>query len=93
MSTIFLSAVSGAIGASVAGPLGGMVGHTFGSMIGSFIDSNFSAKSYIVNKGSRSYDLIAQTSNYGKIIPIIYGKCRIAGNVIWSLTYTRASTY
>ena len=85
MSTIFFNTIGGTIGASVAGPLGGMIGHAFGSMIGSFIDNGFSAKSYTMNRGSRLYDLIVQTSNYGKIIPIIYGKCRVAGNVIWSL--------
>lgn len=85
MASIVLSAVGGAMGVSVAGPLGGMVGYTLGSMIGGAIDDSFSPKSYNVNRGSRLYDLIVQTSNYGKVIPIIYGKCRVAGNVIWSL--------
>ena len=85
MASIVLSAVGGAMGASLAAPLGGMVGYTLGSMIGGAIDDSFSPKSYNLNRGSRLYDLIIQTSNYGKVIPIIYGKCRVAGNVIWSL--------
>lgn len=85
MASIVLSTVGGAMGAAIGEPFGGMVGYTIGSMIGGAVDASLFPKSYNVNVGPRLYDLIVQTSNYGKIIPIIYGKCRVAGNVIWSL--------
>ncbi len=85
MASIVLSTVGGAMGAAIGGPFGGMVGYTIGSMIGGAVDASLFPKSYNVNAGPRLYDLIVQTSNYGKIIPVIYGKCRVAGNVIWSL--------
>ena len=35
-------------------------------------------------EGPRLSDLRIQTSNYGKVIPEVYGQGRLAGNVIWA---------
>ncbi len=35
-------------------------------------------------EGHRLSDLQVQYSSYGKVIPLIYGTVRLAGNVIWS---------
>jgi hypothetical protein len=85
MASILLSTIGGATGASVAGPIGGMLGYMAGNTLGNAIDASFNNRSFTHTTGSRLSELIVQTSAYGKTIPMVYGQCRIAGNVIWSL--------
>ncbi|AIF81409.1 hypothetical protein I862_04245 [endosymbiont of Acanthamoeba sp. UWC8] len=68
----FLSGVAGLAGAY----LGGMVDR---SLFGGGKNHN------IHQEGSRMAELMVQVSVYGKVIPIVYGSGRIAGNIIWSL--------
>ncbi len=43
-------------------------------------------------EGARLADLSVQSSTYGKMIPIVYGNVRIAGNVIWSRPIKEVAT-
>lgn len=74
MATLILSAV----GSYVAGPLG----QAIGSLAGSYIDHAILGGSS--NDGPRLKDLSVQASTYGEVVPRIYGRVRVAGNVIWS---------
>lgn len=74
MATIILSAVGTAIG----GPLGG----TIGTLIGSRIDQEIFGGGD--REGPRLTDLAVQTSQYGALVPRIYGHMRVAGTVIWA---------
>lgn len=68
------------IGAAVGGMLGGPTGAQIGWLLGSYVSSNNAADMPQATIG----DLRVQTSAYGKTIPIVFGKQRIAGNIIWA---------
>lgn len=86
MASIIFSTIGGAVGASAMGPIGGVIGQMAGAMIGGAIDASFGSPRRIhYQSGSRLSDLLVQGSSYGRVIPVLYGSCRIAGNVIWSL--------
>lgn len=71
-------AISGA-GAAIGGWLGGPYGAALGWMLGSYL----SADPDDIKQGQIG-DLRIQTSQYGTNIPIVFGKQRVAGNVIWA---------
>lgn len=71
--------VLGAVGGMVAGPIGAMVG----GAIGSVVDRHVFAPS-LRREGPRLQDLAVQSSAYGAALPLVYGRTRVAGNVIWS---------
>ncbi len=86
MTTLILSSAGKIVGSALGGPIGGAFGSYFGASIGSYFDR----KLFDLNKtqkisGYRLDDLAIQVSTYGKTIPIVYGKMRIAGNIIWSM--------
>ncbi len=74
MATLILSAV----GNYVAGPLG----QAIGAFVGSSIDHAILGGSS--NDGPRLKDLSVQAATYGEVVPRVYGRVRVAGNVIWS---------
>ncbi|MEM1133887.1 MAG: phage tail protein [Pseudomonadota bacterium] len=73
MATLVLSAV----GQLVGGPVGSAVG----ALLGNRVDNMLFGGS---QKGPRLADLSVQTSQYGAIVPRIYGQKRVAGTVIWA---------
>jgi hypothetical protein len=75
MASLVLGVAGSFIG-SFAGPLGASIGWSIGSMIGNLIDPK-------KIEGPRLTDLKLQASQYGQMIPIVYGTARMSGNVIW----------
>lgn len=75
MATIVLGAVGGLIG--------GTVGQFIGQSIGSVVDGMIFAPS-VKREGPRLRDLSVQSSAYGEAVPLVFGRTRIAGNIIWS---------
>lgn len=73
MATLVLSAVGTVIG----GPLGGAIG----ALLGNQIDNAVLGET---REGPRLTDLAVQTSQYGTVIPRIYGRMRVAGTVVWA---------
>lgn len=71
--------VLGAVGGAIAGPIGAVIG----SAIGSVVDDRIFG-STIRREGPRLQDLSVQGSGYGMAVPLLYGRTRVAGNVIWS---------
>lgn len=70
------------------GTIGAVIGSFFGMpqlgwMIGASLGAAMDAPT-IRNEGPRLDDLKVQTSTWGKMIAIVYGSMRVAGNVIWS---------
>ncbi len=85
MSTLILSSAAAGIGNALLGPVGGFIGSQIGAYAGTQIDNNIlNLGNSQISSGFRLDDLSVQTSTYGKMIPIIYGNVRIAGNIIWS---------
>ncbi|MFZ5610168.1 MAG: phage tail protein [Pseudomonadota bacterium] len=76
MATLVLAAV----GQAIAGPVGSLVG----AVAGSFIDRQIFRPGGGLREGPRLKDLSVQGASYGAPIPLIYGRARVAGNVIWS---------
>src|SRR5262249_32763079 len=62
-------------------PFGSLIGRLAGTALGDAIGP---ARKLRPLNGPRLADLGVQTSTYGKMIPIVYGKMRIGGNIIWS---------
>lgn len=58
----------------------GAAGQLLGSVVGSMLDTQETQQ----NEGPRLTDLRNQNSAYGNAIPELYGRVRLAGNVIWS---------
>ncbi len=85
MSSVVLSAAGSAIGGAIAGPAGAAIGYAAGNFVGGMIDNRLSPGSKHKISGHRLSSLLVQTSTYGKVIPKIFGQCRVSGNVIWSL--------
>ena len=76
--------VIGAVGGFL---IGGPAGAVIGAGLGSFAAGAFGGGQTInlpEVQGPRLSDLRVQTSNYGKVVPIVYGTARLAGNVIWA---------
>src|SRR5262249_13526525 len=87
MATLVLTAAATAAGAAVGGPLGGIAGNALSagaSYVGNMIDSKVFGGKLPEARGPRLADLSVQTSTFGKMIPVVYGSMRVAGNIIWS---------
>lgn len=81
MASIVLATVGRVAGSYIGGPIGGQIGASIGAALGHGV-SGGNSHHY---EGARLEDLAAQTSTYGRMIPMVFGTVRIAGNVIWSL--------
>lgn len=95
MASIILSAAGSAVGSSipVVGPLfGGAIGRTIGGAVGGIIDDAVFGVPTSHREGARLADLSVQVSTYGKMIPLVYGTVRIAGNVLWSRPIKETAT-
>lgn len=74
MATIIL----GAVGRAVGGPIGGIVG----TLAGGFVDRAMFGGG--ARDGGRMANPMVQSSAYGEPIAFVFGRMRVAGNVIWS---------
>jgi hypothetical protein len=83
MASIILTATGQEIGGNLGGNVGKAIGRTAGGFLGKIVDNKFFSKPN-VQRGMRLEELSIQTSTYGKMIPILYGKFKISGNVIWA---------
>jgi len=96
MASIVLSAAGAALGSSipVIGPLfGSSFGQAIGGAVGGIVDDAIFGPSKLKGReGPRLADLSVQTSTYGKMIPVVYGNVRIAGNIIWSQPIKETAT-
>ncbi|MCD2317648.1 phage tail protein [Sphingomonas sp. IC-11] len=75
MATLVLTTVGGLVGGPIGAALGGMVGQA--------ADRNllFKPKG---RQGPRLTELAVQSSSYGRPIPRLFGRMRVAGQVIWA---------
>jgi hypothetical protein len=79
------SIVLGAAGSAVGGSLGSsVIGAALGRALGGALDGALFGSGGVTREGPRLEELSVQTSTYGKMIPLVYGSARIAGNIIWA---------
>lgn len=85
MATLVLGAAGGALG-SAFGPAGGILGRAAGALAGYAIDQAlFGTKRKV--EGPRLSDLEVQASTEGETIPRVYGRTRLAGQIIWATDF------
>lgn len=94
MASVILSGVaSAAVGPLGIGSLGATLLSGVASTAGSQLDGAlFGRAKGRSREGARLAELSVQTSTYGKMIPVVYGSARIAGNVIWSRPIKEVAT-
>src|SRR3954469_9805772 len=85
MAALVLSVAGAAVGGAVFGPAGAIAGRLVGAIGGSLIDRALFASHTRRNvDGPRLADLDVMASTEGAPIPRIYGRARLAGQVIWA---------
>ena len=96
MASMVLGAVGSAIGSSYSGVSifgmtlsGAQIGGAIGAVIGTEIDTALTSTK---RTGSRLSDISIQSSTEGSSIPRLYGRVRIAGQIIWASRFSEAST-
>lgn len=82
MASIVLTAAGQAIAPGIGGALLGALGNIAGSYIDREVFGLGTGKQKY--SGPRLENLKVQDSRYGAGIPVVYGRARVAGNVIWA---------
>lgn len=101
MATLVLGVVGSSIGMGFGGAIlglsgaaiGGLIGSTVGSVIDSWIISSLAPTQRI--EGARLESLRITSSTEGAVIPRLYGRMRIGGNIVWATDFreeTRITT-
>ncbi len=67
---------------TVGGIVGGPVGAAIGGLLGNVVDRSLLGPKG--REGPRLTELAVQTSRYGQPIPLLFGRMRVAGQVIWA---------
>jgi len=94
MASILLASAGSAIGASIGGGIlgvssaviGGVIGSMAGSLVDSWIVSSLAPGQRI--EGARLENLAVTTSTEGAVIPRIWGRMCMGGNIIWATDFT-----
>lgn len=85
MATVILGVLGAGLGAVIAGPAGALkgaeLGWAIGTTIGGVIESD---KKYPTQTYGRLSDLRVTSSAYGTVIPRVWGKVQLSGNVMWA---------
>ncbi len=76
------------LGANISGAA---IGNAVGTLAGSLIDDQLFGTS-VTRDGPRLNDLDVQASTEGAAIPRVYGRVRLAGQVIWSTNFKEIAT-
>lgn len=72
------------LGANIAGAA---LGRAAGMAAGSYIDAKLFGPSVAHHEGPRLSDLTVQTSSEGAPIPRVFGRARLAGQIIWATRF------
>ena len=96
MATILLSAVGAAAGASIGGGVLGLssvvIGKAIGATIGQTIDNRILGAGSDPIETGRVDRLRMSGASEGTPIPMIYGRARLGGQVIWSTRFKENAT-
>jgi hypothetical protein len=85
MATLLLSTAGAALG-SLFGGFGLIAGRAVGALAGYALDQALFGSRRTV-EGARLADLSVQSSREGAVVPRIYGRARIAGQIIWATEF------
>ncbi len=85
MASLLLSSAGAALGGAIFGPIGAIAGRIVGAVAGNVIDhALFGSSTTRHVEGPRLSDLDVMASTEGAPIPRVYGRARLAGQVIWA---------
>ena len=87
MATVVLQYAGSAVGTFLGGPIGGMIGRAAGAIAGNFIDQALFGSGGRRIDGPRINDLRVMSSSEGAPIPRLWGRMRVAGEVIWATNF------
>ncbi|MCX7298867.1 MAG: glycoside hydrolase TIM-barrel-like domain-containing protein [Rhodobacterales bacterium] len=93
MATLVLGAAGAAIGGNIGGAIlgvgaatiGGFIGSAVGSVVDSWIVSSLAPAQRI--EGARLDTLRITSASEGAVIPRLYGRMRVGGNIIWATDF------
>ena len=93
MASLVLGAVGTAIGGQIGGTIlglsgaaiGGMIGSAAGSVVDSMLIASMQPDQRI--EGARLETLTVTSSTEGAVIPRLYGRMRLGGNIIWATDF------
>jgi hypothetical protein len=86
MATLILAAAGKAIGGALFGGAGALLGQAAGAIAGFALDQRLFGASRIV-EGRRLDELAVQSSVEGAPLPMVHGRVRLAGQVIWATRF------
>ncbi|HVT24435.1 MAG TPA: glycoside hydrolase/phage tail family protein [Rhizomicrobium sp.] len=101
MASLVLGTVGQAVGPSLFGAgfsafgisiTGAQIGGAIGALAGSLIDSALMPGQHIVRQGPRLSDINVQSSTEGAPIPRVFGRIRVAGQLIWASKFKETAT-
>src|SRR5580693_9200992 len=94
MASLVLGVVGAGLGGSLFGGAtllgigGAQIGGALGAILGSQIDAAISPAR---STGPRLSDTSIQSSTEGAPIPSLYGRCRVAGQLIWASQFKEST--
>jgi len=95
MATILLSTVGAAVGQTLGGSVLGLsaatIGQAAGAVAGSLIDQVILGQGAQAVETGRARSLRIQSSTEGAPIPRVWGRMRVAGQVIWATRFLESS--
>ncbi|MFG1478598.1 glycoside hydrolase/phage tail family protein [Xanthobacter sp. V4C-4] len=93
MATLLLGAAGGLLGGALFGPAGALAGRALGALGGAVLDQTLVGGARAsTSEGPRLSDLDVMASTPGAAIPRLYGRARLAGQVIWATRLTEVKT-
>ena len=101
MASLVLGAVGSAAGPSLFGAgftafglsiSGAQIGGALGALAGSLIDSALMPGTHVNRTGPRLSDVNIQASTEGAPIPRVFGRMRVAGQLIWATKFRETET-
>ncbi|MFN3888971.1 MAG: glycoside hydrolase/phage tail family protein [Beijerinckiaceae bacterium] len=85
MATVVLQTIGAAAGQFIGGPIGAIAGQTAGAIAGATIDQRLLGPKGA--NGPRLSAMPAMGSTEGATIPVVFGRARVGGQVIWATRF------
>ncbi|MBX9759155.1 MAG: hypothetical protein K2Y29_10300, partial [Beijerinckiaceae bacterium] len=85
MATVVLQTIGAAVGQFLGGPIGAAIGQTVGAVAGSAIDQRLFGPRGA--NGPRLSSMPALASTEGAPVPVVFGRARVGGQVIWATRF------
>ncbi len=93
MATLVLQTAGQALGGAVAGPIGAAIGQAAGGIAGSIVDQALFGPPPRRIEGPRLNDLHVTGSTEGAPVPVVWGRARMAGQLIWATPFAEEVTH